>query len=515
MMQLSPPPADLAILPNWVVWAPVYAADQVKPRKVPHYVSGTPRYGNQGTDEDRAQLVPYDNALRVFQESGGRYAGVGFALQPDSKIVALDFDHCVDVQGNIDPRVEKLCEGTYTEFSPSGTGVRAFFKGTLMSRKDIDAKHGAIPIEVFGHNGFVTFTGRVTDTCSLFGWDTEVAWLTPAVLEMYRERGWDTTQTPSSGPDNVLAMLEPTLELSDGEIAEYLSKLDPNMGYHEWLHVGMGVHHETKGKGFDLWHRWSMSAGNYTGADNCRERWVSFGKYHGGRITTFKSIIKQAKEADARRALSARDEAITRIAACNDEVDLRMRLCPEIARSSLFDHVARAALAEALKKKLKDLGAPVKLDDCRKLVAPMRDHVLNLDNCERPEWMRGWVYITSDDKFYNCGDGLQMTHTAFNAAYNRHMPRGDGPAKPVLKSAAATALEDYGLTCVARAMYLPWANSEGEGTFEHEGNLYVNTYRAASVPEAASEITSEAGEAISVFEQHIHLTCGERAFETG
>lgn len=374
--RVSAPPHDLAALPFWLVWRRIFDEDQPKPKKVPYYTNGARRSGTHGSEEDRAQLVTYERAAQCLRDSNGYYSGVGFALQPDAGIVALDFDDCV-VDGKIAWHVEALCAGTYTEFSPSGTGVRAFFRGTLMSRKDVKAERGPFPIEVFGHNGFVTFTGNVTETCSLFGWDETLEDLTSAVRQMYRERGWDDGKAPGAVSGNPLALLQPTLDITDAQVAEYLQMLDPALSYDDWIKVGMATHQQTHGQGFALWHGWSTQSPKYvpaSGEKYNRERWASFGKHTGGTHITFAWVIKLANEYRVKRAYSARDEVKARIEQCNDEYLLREKVCPEIAKDQRLDDLAREALAKLLRTKLKGLGSDYPIAECRKWVAAPAAH---------------------------------------------------------------------------------------------------------------------------------------------
>lgn len=512
----NPPPHDLAALPFWLVWRLVYIEGQPKPRKVPYYTDGTPRGGTQGTDEDRDKLVTYDDAIGCLSAAGDYYSGVGFALQADAGIVALDFDDCV-FDGRIAQHVEDLCSGTYTEFSPSGTGVRAFFAGTLMSKKDVDAKRGDFPVEVFGHNGFVTFTGQVTETCSLFGWDGTLAPLTPAVLQMYRDRGWDDAQTPGAASEMALMSLQPTLDITNAEVAEWLAKLPNDMDYDDWVKVGAAVHQQTLGsdEGFALFDNWSKLSPKYTSEDFSRGRWRSYGKYTGGNMITFAWVIKQAKESELRQSFNAKDELQEKIKASDSEFMLRTKLCPEIARDARIDHLAREALAKVLQKNLKRLGSEYPLADCKRMIAPPRqERADRVEDDNVPEWLDGFVWVNELDKFYHCGRGLPYSTTSFNAAYNRHMPRADGAAMNVLKTASAAALEDYGVPTVARAMYLPWANSQGTGLFDMEGVSYVNTFRAASLPRAVAALDDEGRAAVEFFRRHVSIMCSHRPWLT-
>ena len=90
---------------------------------MPYYASGGRRAGEQGRQEDRAQLVTFDAARAAAARRG--FDGVGFAPMPEFGIVALDFDHCV-THGEIHEGVQALLTDTYAEYSPSGTGVRAY-----------------------------------------------------------------------------------------------------------------------------------------------------------------------------------------------------------------------------------------------------------------------------------------------------------------------------------------------------------------------------------------------------
>jgi len=279
---------------NWLVWRLVHVEGQPKPRKVPHYASGRQREGTQGDAADRASLATFDEAVSALRS--GNYSGLGFALLPDSGVIALDFDNCVEA-GTIAPEVEALCEGTYTEFSPSGTGVRAFFLGSLLSRKDVDAKRGLFPVEVFGHNGFVTVTGNGTPTCELFGW-TEAAPCTPRVVDMYRARGWDpAARSGEAAGADALMRLSPTQGLSREQIATLLADVPNDVDYDQWVAVGMALHHETNGQGFDLWDAWSRTSPKYTTEQYGRNRWESFGRYTGGNHVTIASVQKLAREA--------------------------------------------------------------------------------------------------------------------------------------------------------------------------------------------------------------------------
>jgi hypothetical protein len=70
------------------------------------------------------------------------------------------------------------------------------------------------------------------------------------------------------------------------ELESCLASIDPSLGYHDWIKVGMAIHHETGGgeDGFDLWDDWSSTATNYEGDEDLRSHWLSFNSNKDRRV---------------------------------------------------------------------------------------------------------------------------------------------------------------------------------------------------------------------------------------
>jgi hypothetical protein len=90
-------PEELKALPAWLVWRYEQHPGEEKPRKVPYYVEGGRRFGQQGSPQDRGKLTAFHMARDEAMRRG--FDGVGFALMPDWGITALDFDKCVGPNG--------------------------------------------------------------------------------------------------------------------------------------------------------------------------------------------------------------------------------------------------------------------------------------------------------------------------------------------------------------------------------------------------------------------------------
>ena len=87
-----------------------------------------------------------------------RLDGVGFGLHASDPFAAVDLDGCRDPESGVVARwalaiVAEL--HSYTEVSPSGTGLRIFVKGSL----PVDGRRKG-PIEVYQARRFVTVTGH-------------------------------------------------------------------------------------------------------------------------------------------------------------------------------------------------------------------------------------------------------------------------------------------------------------------------------------------------------------------
>lgn len=290
-------PDELRSLPGWVIWRYEGGDDGAKPRKVPYYAVGGKRHGAQGRPEDRAHLVGFDAACAAAARRG--FDGVGLCLMPDFGIVVLDFDAAVTNQG-LHPELAALVGDTYTEFSPSGTGVHAIYRGNMGDRKShADGEH--FGVETFSSKGFVTFTGNALSHVA----DLDlVGPLIAPVSEGVRALCAARFGRRDDADGDPLMTYSPPLGLSEAELLDILAQLDPSIGHDPWLQVGMALHHETAGERFDLWDDWSsQDDAGYPGREELSKRWESFGKAGGVKVTA-RTLLKMVK-VDGSQVLTA------------------------------------------------------------------------------------------------------------------------------------------------------------------------------------------------------------------
>ena len=299
-------PAPLRDLQIFLCWQLEQHDGEPKPRKVPYYASGGKRFGTQGSPNDRRQLVTYKEAMSQAIKRG--MSGIGIALLEGYDIVAIDLDNWLGPNGELpsgNHLLDTVLAQSYCERSPSGRGIRALFRGNLGNRKAKIIK-GTPGCELFSTTGFVTLTGDHLVEADLLGNNDVIADVTPALIAFIETRlGKSVTDgarpAQHDGDEDWFQSWTPALGLTVERMEELLSKLDPSMGRHDWITVGMALHQETEGDdtGFQLWDDWSSGGVQYPDTEELRQQWKSFKLGKGGSRgpMTMASVIDMAKEA--------------------------------------------------------------------------------------------------------------------------------------------------------------------------------------------------------------------------
>lgn len=154
--QLGSMPEAMTSLPQWLVWRFETFDGDKKPRKVPYYLNGKKRRGKQGADEDRAALATFEKVSSAL--ASGRWDGIGFAFLPGDGLIGIDIDAAVNADtGEVSPICSEIIArcNSYTELSPSGSGVHIIVRGETPTFKD-----NTVKVEVFCGAQFFTCTGQ-------------------------------------------------------------------------------------------------------------------------------------------------------------------------------------------------------------------------------------------------------------------------------------------------------------------------------------------------------------------
>src|SRR5215216_3182707 len=141
---------DIRDLRQWLVWRS--EARDGKPTKIPY----SPITGQRASSRTPETWTGYEEAVRACKEEG--YGGIGFVFTSEDDLCGVDLDGCLDpVTGEIEPWawtiIEKL--DSYTEISPSGTGVHILVRGELPAGRNRKGR-----FEAYDRGRYFTVTGK-------------------------------------------------------------------------------------------------------------------------------------------------------------------------------------------------------------------------------------------------------------------------------------------------------------------------------------------------------------------
>jgi NrS-1 polymerase HBD domain/Protein of unknown function (DUF3987) len=155
-------PAELKTLTQWVCWSYEHRPER-NAKKPWAKVPKNPATGSNASSTNPETWGTFDQAVVRYQ--GQVLDGIGFVVTKDDDYVAIDLDGCRNPEaGEIQWWAQAIIDrfASYTEVSPSGTGIRMFGKGRLPPH---GRKKGAI--EIYDAARFVTVTGcHLTKTSS-------------------------------------------------------------------------------------------------------------------------------------------------------------------------------------------------------------------------------------------------------------------------------------------------------------------------------------------------------------
>lgn len=145
-------PVELTMRPNWVAWKLTPRPGEPKPTKVPYDA----RTGRLASTTDPSTWSSFEEVCAYCTEQGAN--GPGYVLSADDPYVGIDLDRCRDPEtGKVEEWARQVIKrlNSYTEISPSGTGIRMFVKGELPPH---GRRKGAI--EIYSQARFLTITGH-------------------------------------------------------------------------------------------------------------------------------------------------------------------------------------------------------------------------------------------------------------------------------------------------------------------------------------------------------------------
>lgn len=141
---MTPALSELSALNQWVLWRAVER--EGKSTKLPFQPTGV-----CASSTDPLTWCSHDHVLKHV----AKYDGISFALDFTDPYVCIDLDHSVEA-GTIVPWAQTIVNDmdSYTEFSPSGTGLHIWIKAHIPGDRKRTGK-----IEIYEAQRFMTWTG--------------------------------------------------------------------------------------------------------------------------------------------------------------------------------------------------------------------------------------------------------------------------------------------------------------------------------------------------------------------
>lgn len=140
----------------WVNWL-LETNEEGKTGKIPY----KPKGGRASSTDPQTW-----NTLQKVEEAQENFNGIGFVFSSEIKVLGIDLDHCLSVDGNIESEVFEAVykkANSYTEVSPSGTGLHIYllvedhFPLLANKKKGSDER----TFECYNEKRFFTFTGNI------------------------------------------------------------------------------------------------------------------------------------------------------------------------------------------------------------------------------------------------------------------------------------------------------------------------------------------------------------------
>ncbi|MGK4467725.1 phage NrS-1 polymerase family protein [Mammaliicoccus sciuri] len=143
-------PTEMAHLEQWVMWR-AELNEKNEYDKIPYQLIGL-----KASSVNPSSWSNFEKSVEKLNE----YDGVGFVLTKADDYIVLDLDDIHIDNETYEPLTDiakEVMEKTWWEVSPSGTGIHAYFKGTLPDK--VMKKNKSEHLELYSHSRFMTFTG--------------------------------------------------------------------------------------------------------------------------------------------------------------------------------------------------------------------------------------------------------------------------------------------------------------------------------------------------------------------
>lgn len=146
-------PKEITGLRQWICWRLEPDPKSEKPRKIP-YDPKTGRKASSTNPDTWASLAEAQAARDKYM-----FTGIGFVFTEDCGLVGVDIDHCRNEDGSWNECASAILEKwpSYTEVSPSGSGLHIIYRGAMPGKGNKNSTSG---VEMYAVARYFTMTGN-------------------------------------------------------------------------------------------------------------------------------------------------------------------------------------------------------------------------------------------------------------------------------------------------------------------------------------------------------------------
>lgn len=187
-------PHEIRYYHQWCVWK--YEHDlNGELKKIPLTPNGSPC-----SVSNPATWSSFDDCVKAALSNSTILAGIGFVFS-DDPYAGIDLDKIMQQQENIQNAHRKVFEHfhSYSEWSPSGTGIHIIVKG----RVPLGRNCRAMASEVYSQGRFFTFTGDVIKQLPIIEYQE-------SLMQLWAELG--QRDSSNSNPGNIIQFETPQLQ---------------------------------------------------------------------------------------------------------------------------------------------------------------------------------------------------------------------------------------------------------------------------------------------------------------
>lgn len=220
-------PADLKATDHWLLWRWSWIGD--KYTKVPvelgrHYKTGRVCTFHVPSNEPSCWQAFADvaAAVKITQRADAPFLGAAFRFDASDPFAFIDLDHCRDRQtGTVEPWAINIIRRfhSYTEVSPSGTGIKIIIRGRKPGPR---CRAAGSPIELYDSTQFSTITGHQLAVAGL-PLPADVEDRQAELVALYGELFPAATVPVRNAPQGEVPPARPS-DLSDAWIIDRLSR---------------------------------------------------------------------------------------------------------------------------------------------------------------------------------------------------------------------------------------------------------------------------------------------------